>query len=192
MLLKTVDPDVPYSTVRATRGKAIRAEPISSLYEQRRISHVGSFPYLEDSLCQWTPLDKESPDRLDACLAGGTMVLAERGEVPIEDITPGERVWTRQGWKKVLASRCTQRDAEVMTVLLSDGRELTGTPDHRVLFEGKNWVRLDALICGDKLATWTHQTRIQSSSNSMAHSIGETQTHLTGSTVSTTSKMHQT
>jgi phage terminase large subunit-like protein/DNA-directed RNA polymerase subunit RPC12/RpoP len=65
-LLKTVDPDIPYQTVRASRGKAIRAEPISSLYEQRRISHVGSFPYLEDSLCSWTPLDKESPDRLDS------------------------------------------------------------------------------------------------------------------------------
>jgi phage terminase large subunit-like protein len=67
-LLKTVDPDVPYQSVRATRGKAIRAEPISSLYEQRRIHHVGSFPYLEDSLCSWTPLDAESPDRLDACV----------------------------------------------------------------------------------------------------------------------------
>lgn len=65
-LLKTVNPDVPFQAVRASRGKAIRAEPVSSLYEQRRISHVGAFPYLEDSLCQWTPLDAESPDRLDA------------------------------------------------------------------------------------------------------------------------------
>lgn len=65
-LLKTVDPDVPFQSVRASRGKSIRAEPVSSLYEQRRISHVGSFPYLEDSLCSWTPLDPESPDRLDA------------------------------------------------------------------------------------------------------------------------------
>jgi phage terminase large subunit-like protein len=65
-LLKTVDPDVPFLAVRASRGKAIRAEPISSLYEQRRVHHVGSFPYLEDSCCSWTPLDSESPDRLDA------------------------------------------------------------------------------------------------------------------------------
>lgn len=65
-LLKTVDPDVPFQSVRATRGKEIRAEPVSSLYEQRRISHVGSFPYLEDSMCSWTPMEKESPDRLDA------------------------------------------------------------------------------------------------------------------------------
>jgi phage terminase large subunit-like protein len=67
-LVKTVDPDIPYQAVRATRGKAIRAEPISSLYEQRRIHHVGSFPYLEDSQCSWTPADAESPDRVDACV----------------------------------------------------------------------------------------------------------------------------
>ena len=67
-LLKTVDPDIAYQSVRASRGKAIRAEPVSSLYEQRRIHHVGSFPYLEDSFCSWTPLDAESPDRLDAAV----------------------------------------------------------------------------------------------------------------------------
>jgi len=65
-LLKTIDPNIPYQTVRATRGKALRAEPVSSLYEQRRISHCGSFPYLEDQMCGWTPGEGESPDRVDA------------------------------------------------------------------------------------------------------------------------------
>ena len=67
-LVRTVDPNVPYQSVRATRGKAMRAEPVSSLYEQRRVHHVGSLPYLEDSMCSWTPADAESPDRLDACV----------------------------------------------------------------------------------------------------------------------------
>lgn len=66
-LLRTVDQNVPYRAVRATRGKQTRAEPVSSLYEQRRIHHAGSFPYLEDELCVWSPLDPVSPDRLDAC-----------------------------------------------------------------------------------------------------------------------------
>jgi phage terminase large subunit-like protein len=65
-LLKTVDPNVPYQTVHAKRGKALRAEPVSSLYQQRRISHVLFFPYLEDQMCSWTPMDTESPDRVDA------------------------------------------------------------------------------------------------------------------------------
>ena len=33
-LLRTVDPDIPYRKVTATRGKAVRAEPVSALYEQ--------------------------------------------------------------------------------------------------------------------------------------------------------------
>lgn len=65
-LLKTVDPDVPYSKVVATRGKAIRAEPISALYEQRRVHHAGVFPDLEDEMVTWVPGDGSSPDRMDA------------------------------------------------------------------------------------------------------------------------------
>jgi phage terminase large subunit-like protein len=65
-LLRTVDPDVPYTKVTASRGKAVRAEPISALYEQRRCHHAGVFVELEDELCTWAPGDSDSPDRLDA------------------------------------------------------------------------------------------------------------------------------
>ena len=51
--------------ISASRGKATRAEPISALYEQGRVHHVGSFAKLEDEMCQWTPGDK-SPNRMDA------------------------------------------------------------------------------------------------------------------------------
>jgi phage terminase large subunit-like protein len=67
-LLHAVDPGVAYRAVRATRGKATRAEPVSALYEQHRVHHLGSFPQLEDQLCSWAPADPESPDRLDACV----------------------------------------------------------------------------------------------------------------------------
>jgi phage terminase large subunit-like protein len=61
------DQTIAYSTVHASRGKAIRAEPIAALYEQGKIHHVGFFPKLEDQLTQWNPLtDERSPDRLDA------------------------------------------------------------------------------------------------------------------------------
>lgn len=65
-LLRTVDGDVPYSEVTATRGKAVRAEPVSALYEQHRVHHVGCLPQLEDELCTWVPGDALSPGRLDA------------------------------------------------------------------------------------------------------------------------------
>lgn len=153
-LLRMIDPDVPYKAVRATRGKQTRAEPISALYEQGRIHHAGQYQFLEDQLCQWSPLDEESPDRLDACLVSGTLVLAKRGNVPIEDIIPGELVWTRQGWKPVIATRCTMRNANVMTVELSDGGHITGTPDHKI-WTDRGWARLDSLVCGDTLSAWT-------------------------------------
>ncbi|MFC1929741.1 DNA-packaging protein [Chloroflexota bacterium] len=63
--VRTVDRNVAFKKVHASRGKAVRAEPISALYEQGRIHHVGFFPDLEDQLCEWVPGDK-SPDRLDA------------------------------------------------------------------------------------------------------------------------------
>ena len=51
--------------ISASRGKATRAEPVSALYEQGRVHHVGTFAKLEDEMCQWTPGDK-SPNRMDA------------------------------------------------------------------------------------------------------------------------------
>jgi phage terminase large subunit-like protein len=66
-LLRTVNTNIPYDTVRASRGKAIRAEPVSSLYEQHRMHHVGSFPELEDQMCGFVPgVKDDSPDRMDA------------------------------------------------------------------------------------------------------------------------------
>lgn len=60
--------------VHATRGKHIRAEPISTLFEQ--VGTVSSEPgleALEDQLTTWSPLLKEkSPDRLDALVWAGT------------------------------------------------------------------------------------------------------------------------
>jgi len=59
--------NVSYSKVTATRGKQVRAEPISALYEQGRVHHVGTFVKLEDEMCDWDPVTaSKSPDRMDA------------------------------------------------------------------------------------------------------------------------------
>jgi hypothetical protein len=63
--LRNVNALIPYKSVSASRGKAVRAEPIAALYEKGRVHHVGSFPKLEDEQCLWTPGDK-SPNRMDA------------------------------------------------------------------------------------------------------------------------------
>lgn len=66
--LRTVDPTIPFRPVHATRGKAIRAEPIAALYEQGKVHHMGALTELEDQMCEWVPNDPRapSPDRMDA------------------------------------------------------------------------------------------------------------------------------
>jgi phage terminase large subunit-like protein len=66
-VLRTVDASVPYRAVRATRGKAVRAEPVAALYEQGRVHHIGLYAALEDQMCSFVPDQYEgSPDRVDA------------------------------------------------------------------------------------------------------------------------------
>lgn len=85
-VIRAVDPNMPVRSVRATRGKVLRAEPISLLYEQRRIHHVGAFPKLEDQMCAMTPdFDPSdagySPDRLDALVWAMTeLMLGHKSE----------------------------------------------------------------------------------------------------------------
>ena len=69
-LIRSVDNQVPYKAVHATRGKIVRAEPISALYEQNKVHHIGSFPVLEDQMISYTGSFQTSPDRLDALVWG--------------------------------------------------------------------------------------------------------------------------
>jgi phage terminase large subunit-like protein len=79
--LRGVDPSIPYTAVHASRGKLTRAEPVSALYEQGKVHHVGIFGPLED---QMTSYDGSragaSPDRLDALVWGLTALML--GEPP--------------------------------------------------------------------------------------------------------------
>lgn len=77
--IRTVDRHIAVSKVHATRGKAIRAEPIAALYEQGKVHHIGCFAKLEDQMVTWDPaFSAKSPDRMDALvwalteLTGGT------------------------------------------------------------------------------------------------------------------------
>jgi phage terminase large subunit-like protein len=74
-VIKSIDSTVPVRLVRASRGKAVRAEPIATVYEQGRGHHVGLFPELEDELTQWDPNSDMSPNRLDALVWAGTDLL---------------------------------------------------------------------------------------------------------------------
>jgi predicted phage terminase large subunit-like protein len=73
--LRAVDRNVPVTLVHATRNKITRAEPISALYEQHRVHHVGGFAELEDELCTFAPGSVASPDRLDAMVWSLTFLM---------------------------------------------------------------------------------------------------------------------
>ena len=66
-VINNVDNNIQVRDVRATRGKAVRAEPVAALYEQGRVHHIGTFSTLEDQMCDFDPAtSKRSPDRMDA------------------------------------------------------------------------------------------------------------------------------
>lgn len=78
LTIRVVDETVGYQAVRASRGKATRAEPVAALYEKGRVHHVGTFPGLEDQMCQWQP-GEPSPDRMDALVWALTELMLEGG-----------------------------------------------------------------------------------------------------------------
>ena len=81
-VVRSVEPNIPYTAVRATRGKLIRAEPIAALYEQHRVHHIGAFADLESEMTTWTPEEVWSPNRLDALVWALTELgLHESGEL---------------------------------------------------------------------------------------------------------------
>ena len=68
-MFKSIDAMVPVKKVYASRGKYVRAEPVSTLYAEGRVAHVGEFPELERQMCDFAAdglANGKSPDRLDA------------------------------------------------------------------------------------------------------------------------------
>jgi len=69
-LLRIQDSEVAYTGITAQESKQGRAEPVSALYEQRRVHHVGNFEKLETEQTTWTGPPQPSPNRLDALVHG--------------------------------------------------------------------------------------------------------------------------
>ena len=68
-VIQTARPRTNFRKVTATRGKVVRAEPVSALYEQGKVRHVGFLRDLEDELMAFTTggfMGELSPNRADA------------------------------------------------------------------------------------------------------------------------------
>lgn len=83
-VIRAADKKISFKEVVASRGKVARAEPVAALYEQGRISHVGSFPALEDQMCNFTAsgyVGEGSPDRADALVWAITELMLGKGSI---------------------------------------------------------------------------------------------------------------
>ncbi len=94
-IIRQIDPNIPFKAVRATRGKAVRAEPVLALYETHRVNHLREAKHtlirLEDQLCAFAPSgfrgETKSPDRVDALVWAITeLLLVKRAEPGIRSL----------------------------------------------------------------------------------------------------------
>lgn len=105
-VIRTEYQEAPFEMVTATRGKVVRAEPVSALYNQGKIHHVGYYPELEDQMCASTLggyMGLRSPDRMDALVwaifalfKGLTQSEESRNWTPPNVITQPRRVTRRR------------------------------------------------------------------------------------------------
>lgn len=95
-------PKPSFKKLTASRGKVVRAEPISALTEQGKVRFAGSFPELEDELCSFTTngyVGSRSPNRADAMiwalseLFPGLVKLPPKEETEVEKRAPMQSGW---------------------------------------------------------------------------------------------------
>lgn len=78
LVIKQVDSQVRVELVHAMNSKEARADEIVPMYEQGRAHHIGSFPLLEDEMCQWQH-GMPSPNRLDAHIHAAKKLMLTGG-----------------------------------------------------------------------------------------------------------------
>ncbi len=78
-VISNIDDNVPVTLVNASRGKMIRAEPISALYERELCHHTDVFPALEEEMCGFTQDSNFSPNRMDAHVWAMTELKGSEG-----------------------------------------------------------------------------------------------------------------
>ena len=84
-ILRQIDEAVAVRTVRATRGKWLRAEPVAALYAEGRVAHVGVHATLEEQMLSFGAdglARGRSPDRVDALVWALTDLMIDRAAAP--------------------------------------------------------------------------------------------------------------
>lgn len=91
-VIQKVDPYMGVQLVRAKQNKALRAQPIATLYREGFVSHSGTFQEVEKQMTTWVPDEgDESPDRLDALVYALGAIFPATGIVGEFKITDNRR-----------------------------------------------------------------------------------------------------
>jgi phage terminase large subunit-like protein len=111
------DPNIAYKEVSASRGKAVRAEPISALYERGRVHHVGQFPDLEDEQCNFTSAGYTgmgSPNRADAAVwALSELMQSQQAFGLLEYMRRCQEAGSEEEFLRQYKEQCDQREQEL-------------------------------------------------------------------------------
>lgn len=86
-VIQGIDPGITVKMVSAKQNKALRAEPVTLAYDQKRVHHIMPLPELEDQMTTWIPTkSKDSPDRIDALVYALTGLVTRKAT----KINPGK------------------------------------------------------------------------------------------------------
>jgi PBSX family phage terminase large subunit len=113
----------------------------------------------------------------DHCVAEGTLITTDQGQVPVENIRRGDLVLTRKGYKPVLSAWCSGENKETLTINCGP-KNLVCTPNHRVFVFQRGFVRADELTGAERLRTLN---RYFANENKVMHDVsGKGQISLEG------------
>lgn len=84
------------------------------------------------------------------CFPAGTLVSAVNGNIAIERLVPGQRVLTRSGYRRVLATSSKAYSQTVVLIICRNGQAIASTLDHPV-WAGGRWAEAREVKPGDVL-----------------------------------------
>lgn len=120
-------------------------------------------PILEEwHLLQWDETGEDEDARFEnhLCFVAGTQVYTAHGAKPIEKILPGDRVWTRNGTRAVVAAgpAGVRQTYELET---ASGRTIRGTGNHPVWTQD-GWKPLAKITLHDMVTEWANTGQAKS------------------------------
>jgi hypothetical protein len=107
---------------------------------------IRTFPQLVMDDTNPEDMDTTGPDH--ACVSGETRVATRRGQVRVTDLTLGDEILTREGFKRLVCAGETASDAPVYDVWFSNGSVVRATADHPFRVDGR-WISADRLRYGN-------------------------------------------